>query len=220
MKNRLTITESERERILGLHEQAKEGESTVVPPVTTPKEEKPGLVNRIKGAAAAFKQPELVAQAQVAAATPPPPVAAATPPVTVATPPPVTVATPPPPVASPPVDTTATPPVTAPVKSTVQQIQQILVDKYKKNIGSTKRYPNGVDSIWGAKTATAVNDILSSTPAGGSTAPAGGSTPSGGSTPAGGSTTPAGGSTTPAGGSTNTNVTASLGTVTADNLNN
>ena len=186
----------------------------MVPPVTTPKEEKPGLVNRIKGAAAGFKQPELVAQAQVAAATPPPPVAAATPPVTVATPPPVTVATPPPPVTAPPVDTTATPPVTAPVKSTVQQIQQILVDKYKKNIGSTKRYPNGVDSIWGPKTAAAVNDILSSTPAGGS-APAGGST-----APAGGSTTPAGGSTTPAGGSTNTNVTASLGTVTADNLNN
>jgi hypothetical protein len=214
MKNRLTITESEREKILGLHEQAKVAASPVIPPVTDPKEEKPGLVNRIKGAAAAFKQPELVAQAQVAAATPPP-VAAATPsPVAAATPAPVAAATPAPPVTAPVAAATPAPPVTAPVKSTVQQIQQILVDKYKKNIGSTKRYPNGVDSIWGPKTAAAVNDILSSTPAGGS-APAGGST-----APAGGSTTPAGGSTTPAGGSTNTNVTASLGTVTADNLNN
>ncbi len=70
MKNKFTLNESERERILNLHEQ-----------------QKPGLINRIKGAVQGFKQPGTV--------TPP-----------VATP---TVASQP--VASPPV---ASPPVTTP----------------------------------------------------------------------------------------------------------
>jgi guanyl-specific ribonuclease Sa len=45
MKNRFTLNESERERILKLHE-----------------DEKPGIINRVKGAIQGFKQPQQVLQ--------------------------------------------------------------------------------------------------------------------------------------------------------------
>jgi len=65
MKNRFTLNESERERILKLHEQ-----------------QKPGIINRVKGAIQGFKQPQQVLQQTTQTVQTQPVVSAATTPVT------------------------------------------------------------------------------------------------------------------------------------------
>ena len=65
MKNRFTLNESERERILKLHEQ-----------------QKPGIFNRVKGAIQGFKQPQQVLQQTTQTVQTQPVVSAATTPVT------------------------------------------------------------------------------------------------------------------------------------------
>jgi guanyl-specific ribonuclease Sa len=65
MKNRFTLNESERERILKLHEQ-----------------QKPGIINRVKGAIQGFKQPQQVLQQTTQTVQTQPVVSAATTPET------------------------------------------------------------------------------------------------------------------------------------------
>ncbi len=65
MKNRFTLNESERERILKLH-----------------KQQKPGIINRVKGAIQGFKQPQQVLQQTTQTVQTQPVVSAATTPVT------------------------------------------------------------------------------------------------------------------------------------------
>ena len=157
MKNKFTLNESERERILNLHEQ-----------------QKPGIINRVKGAIQGFKNPT---QQPAATTTTPPVAATTTPPVVATTTPPVAATT------TPPVAATTTPPVAAttwatsadnsticqtkPSKTMVPQVQQIqaAINKWSGSKPESKTikdckggllFPLKEDGLYGANTAKAI----------------------------------------------------------------
>jgi len=153
MKNKYTLNESERERILNLHEQ-----------------QKPGIINRVKGAIQGFKNPTTppvaATTAPVAATTAP--VAATTAPATTTTTPPVAATT------APAVNTTwatstdnSTICQTKPSKTMVPQVQQIQAainkvfgpkpeSKTIKDCKGGLLFPLKEDGLYGANTAKAI----------------------------------------------------------------
>ena len=157
MKNKFTLNESERERILNLHEQ-----------------QKPGIINRVKGAIQGFKNPT---QQPAATTTTPPVAATTTPPVAATTTPPVASTT------TPPVASTTTPPAantswvtsadnsticqTKPSKTMVPQLKQIqaAINKWSgskpesktiKGCSGNLLFPLKEDGLYGANTAKAI----------------------------------------------------------------
>ncbi len=154
MKNKYTLNESERERILNLHEQ-----------------QKPGILNRVKGAIQGFKNPTQQPAATTttpATTTTTPPVAATTAPATTTTTPPVVATT------APAVNTSwatsadnSTICQTKPSKTMVPQVQQIQAainkvfgpkpeSKTIKDCKGGLLFPLKEDGLYGANTAKAI----------------------------------------------------------------